>query len=74
MFITNKPAVLIEHGREKYLVISDIHLGITSDIRKKGVVIPNQVKSFVNRIDELRKTTKAKTLIILKSFPKPTTL
>jgi len=49
----------------KTLVVADIHLGITREFYEAGISIPSQVKKFANRINELKKKTKAKKLLIL---------
>ena len=80
MFVTNQPAMIIvsESGKglskdsdrgnnknEKYLLIGDIHLGLTSDLRRKGVSVTSQVKDFVARIKSLRKQTKATHIVMI---------
>jgi hypothetical protein len=61
MFITNQPAMKIK----EYLVISDLHLGITRDLWQSGVSLPSQVKTLSERLNKLKKSTGAKKLIIL---------
>jgi hypothetical protein len=60
-FLTNYPAMVIDD----YLVISDLHLGITRGLYEKGISMPSQVKSMLERIHELKKLSKAKGLVIL---------
>lgn len=65
-FIKDKPAILIsdrKHG--KILAIADIHLGIESELYKKGVVISPQSKKLQDDILSLVKMTKAKKLVII---------
>ncbi|MBI5061737.1 MAG: metallophosphoesterase [Candidatus Aenigmarchaeota archaeon] len=61
MFITNYPAMKIGN----YLLISDLHLGITRELWLKGVSLPSQAKKFADRINKLRRMTKTRKLIIL---------
>jgi len=60
-FLTNYPAMLIKD----YLVISDLHLGITRGLYEKGVSVPSQVKTMLDKIHKLKKLSKAKNLVIL---------
>ncbi len=64
MFIMNQPAMIVEHNSEIYLIIADLHIGTTSELKKKGIVIPSQIRPFVKKIQELKKLIKAKILII----------
>jgi len=61
MFIANYPAMKIR----EYLVVSDIHLGITKELWESGVSLPSQVKKLSDRLNKLKKSTGAKKLIIL---------
>lgn len=62
-FLTDYPALSIPD--KKALVIADLHLGLEHDLYKSGIVIPPQAEKFQKIINDLIKTTKAKTLIIL---------
>jgi len=62
-FITNQPAAFIQE--EKALVIAELHLGLEHDLFKKGITIPPQREKFQERLNEISKITRAKTLIIL---------
>ncbi len=61
MFITNHPAMIIGD----YLVIADVHLGITRVLYEHGVSLPSQVKAFAGRVNRLKAMTRAKQLVIL---------
>jgi uncharacterized protein len=61
MFIVDKPAMLVDG----ILVISDLHLGITKDIWDKGIRLPSQVSSLAKKVNDLKKFTKAKKLVLL---------
>ncbi|MBI5332269.1 MAG: metallophosphoesterase [Candidatus Aenigmarchaeota archaeon] len=65
MFITNEPAMFIDVKKARYLLIGDLHLGITSELRRKGITMQSQVSSFVSRIKTLKKKTKAANLILI---------
>ncbi|MBS3056478.1 MAG: metallophosphoesterase [Candidatus Aenigmarchaeota archaeon] len=60
-FIINFPAMKIAD----FLVIADIHLGITREIYEAGVRLPSQVENLSDRINYLLKKTKTKNLIII---------
>jgi len=60
-FITGQPAMIVE----EYIILADIHLGITLDFYKRGVNFPSQLKTLVDKINNLKRLTKAKKLVIL---------
>ena len=64
MFLTNHPAMAIKD----YLVIADVHVGITKEIREAGILLPSQVEKLAKQINGLKRVTKAKNLIILGDF------
>lgn len=61
MFIKNQPAMVLG----EYLIVSDIHIGITSEIRSSGIFIPNQATKLANKINKLKSITNTKKLAIL---------
>lgn len=61
MFVKNEPVMRVG----KYLVIADVHLGLTKDIWESGVSLPSQVGSMVKKLNNLKKTTGAGALIIV---------
>ena len=61
MFIKNEAAMKVG----KYLVVSDVHIGLTKDLWESGVTLPSQVKSFTSRLNKLKKLTKTDGLIII---------
>jgi putative SbcD/Mre11-related phosphoesterase len=60
MFVKNVAAMKIGN----YLVVSDIHIGITKELWEAGVSLPSQVKSLAKRLNKLKSITKAKYLVI----------
>ena len=64
MFLTNHPAMAVKN----YLVISDVHIGITKEIKNAGVLLPSQVEKLAKQINALKRVAKAKKLIILGDF------
>lgn len=49
----------------KNLIIADLHLGVTRELYEKGISIPSQVKPLIEKINKLKKMTKARNLVIL---------
>ncbi len=69
MFITDQAAMVVKNS----LIVSDLHIGITSDLYKAGIIVPSQAEKFSERLNKLGKMVKAKQLIIvgdLKHFVK----
>lgn len=61
MFVKNEAAIKVG----KYLVVTDVHVGITKDLWQSGVSLPSQVKSMALRLNKLKSLTKTTHLIIL---------
>ncbi len=61
MFVTGYPAMKL--GR--YLVVTDLHIGVAKELHDAGVTIPSQIKSFSERINHLKEITKTTVLVIL---------
>ena len=64
MFLTNYPAMVIKD----YLVVADVHIGITKELKRAGVLLPSQVDKLARQINALKLVAKAKKLIILGDF------
>jgi uncharacterized protein len=60
MFVKNQPAMRIGDC----LIVADLHIGITKDMRDKGVFVPHQSESMAKRLNQLKAVTKAKRLVI----------
>jgi len=60
MFVKNEAAMKVGN----YLVVADVHVGMTKDLWQAGVTIPSQVKSLAKRLNRLRRITRTKYLII----------
>ncbi len=61
MFITDYPAMLIE-GR---VIISDVHLGISKELFRAGVKLPNQARRLAEKANRLHRLTRADGLVIV---------
>ena len=64
MFLTNYPAMVIKD----YLVVADVHIGITKELKRAGVLLPSQVDKLARQLNTLKLVAKAKKLIILGDF------
>jgi len=60
MFIKNEAAMKIGD----YLVVSDVHVGLTKDLWQAGVSLPSQVNALAARLNKLKRLTRAKYLVI----------
>lgn len=61
VFVKNEPAMKV--GR--YLIISDVHIGLTRDIWESGVYLPSQAAPMAKKLNALKKLTKTSCLIIV---------
>ena len=64
-FVTREPALLINSNGNRALIVSDLHIGIEYEYYLRGMRIPSQTKSMVNRLDTLIESTKADRLVII---------
>lgn len=64
-FVKNEPAILISADNKRFLVIADVHLGLTYELEYKGVNIPNQKDDLLEKIYKLKKLTRADNLVIV---------
>jgi uncharacterized protein len=60
MFIKNHTAMRVDD----YLIVADLHIGITRDMLEKGVFVPNQSMSLAKKLNHLKKITKTRRLIL----------
>ncbi|MFH1821091.1 MAG: metallophosphoesterase [Methanobacteriota archaeon] len=59
------PALMLKIGKERALVVSDLHLGIEHELAEKGISLPSQISKVKVRLIELLKRQRANRLIIL---------
>ena len=64
MFVYNEPAMFLND----YLVIADLHIGISREIAKSGVSLPSQISKLSARLNALKKQTLTKHLIVAGDF------
>ncbi len=63
--IHNSRALLIKAGKDKALVVSDLHLALEAELLSKGVSLPSQIPRVRERLIDLIKKKKPGRLIIL---------
>ena len=61
--IKDKPIAFVKDLEA--LVVTDLHIGVEIELRRKGINIPSQSEKFVEMIYEAKEKTNAKNLIIL---------
>ena len=62
---TNTEAIIF---KKRYLVISDLHIGIEKEYLQKGINIPSQTQSIYNRIKQLKERYGVYKLIVTGDF------
>ncbi len=63
--IYGTPALVVRIGRERTLVVADLHLGLEGELAKKGVLLPSQIPKVKERLFELIERRKSDRLIFL---------
>ena len=51
-----------------YLVIADLHIGISREIYLSGISLPSQIERLSKKLNRLKKETKTKKLIVVGDF------
>jgi hypothetical protein len=59
------PALVVADAKERVLVVADLHLGIESELAKKGVSLPSQIPKVKKRLAGLIERQKPDRLIFL---------
>ncbi len=65
MPITPFPALILQSGSERVLVVSDLHMGWEAALVQKGIHVPSQMPRIMEKMVQLIKTKKPKTLVFL---------
>ncbi|MBS3054401.1 MAG: metallophosphoesterase [Candidatus Aenigmarchaeota archaeon] len=64
MFVYNEPALFVGD----YLVIADLHIGISREMAKAGVSLPSQIAGLSAKLNGLKKQTNTKNLLVAGDF------
>jgi hypothetical protein len=59
------PALIVKTGKEKALVVSDLHIGIEGELTAKGISLPSQAPKIMERLVKLIDEKKPDRLIML---------
>ncbi|MEM5828913.1 MAG: metallophosphoesterase [Candidatus Aenigmatarchaeota archaeon] len=65
LFLKDEPIALLTDKKERYIIIADLHIGITKELKTHGIYIPSQAEIFAKKLNEFGKKMKTKNLIIL---------
>ena len=60
-----EPALVLEAGGERVLVVADLHLGMEGELAEKGISLPSQIPSARRRLERLIGREKPNRLIFL---------
>jgi hypothetical protein len=63
--IDSEPALLLRHGRERVVVIGDLHIGWEVTLAQQGIHIPSQTKKMLSRLRIIIENEKPTKLLIL---------
>jgi len=63
--IHESPALLLKIGKERSLVVSDLHLGLEHELAERGISLPSQVSKVKSRLTALLSGHSIDRLIIL---------
>ena len=64
-FVYNEPAMVIIAGRERYLVIGDLHIGMERNLHARGVHVFDATEFMAERIKKIMREFSLKKIIML---------
>ena len=63
--VADQPALLLEKGDERVLVIADLHLGWEVTLARQGIHVPSQVPRLLDRLRKILEDTHPQQLVLL---------
>ncbi len=63
--VADQPALLLENGEERVLVIADLHLGWEVTLARQGIHIPSQVPRLLDKLRKIINDTHPQQLVLL---------
>jgi len=63
LILRNKPIAFVKEL--SLLAITDLHLGIEFELKKKGINVPLQTEKFLKILEETKRETSAKRIVVL---------
>jgi putative SbcD/Mre11-related phosphoesterase len=62
--VPGEPALLLK-GKEKTLIVADLHIGIEEELRGSGINLPSQTKKMADHLITLCKETEVQNVVIV---------
>jgi putative SbcD/Mre11-related phosphoesterase len=62
--IPNEPALLLK-GKEKTLIVADLHIGLEAELRESGINLPSQTQKMAEHLIGLCKETEVHDVVII---------
>ncbi len=63
--VADEPALLLENGKERVLVIADLHLGWEVTLARQGIHVPSQVPRLLEKLRKIIENTHPQQLVLL---------
>lgn len=63
--VTGQPALLLEKGTDRVVVIADLHLGWEVTLARQGIHVPSQVPRLLERLQKIIWETAARKVVLL---------
>ncbi len=63
--VADQPALLLERGNERVLVIADLHLGWEVTLARQGIHVPSQVPRLLDKLRKILEDTHPQQLVLL---------
>ncbi|HZD12260.1 MAG TPA: metallophosphoesterase [Candidatus Binatus sp.] len=63
--VTGQPALLLERGTDRVIVIADLHLGWEVTLARQGIHVPSQVPRLLEKLQKIIWETAARKVILL---------
>ena len=63
--IGSEPALLLRHGKERVVVIGDLHIGWEVTLSQQGIHVPSQTSKMLERLKQIVQKEKPSRIVML---------
>jgi putative SbcD/Mre11-related phosphoesterase len=64
-FVDSQPALLLQHKKQRTLIVADLHIGWEVALIEKGIHVPSQMPKLLEKLTQIIKKTKPSALLLL---------
>jgi putative SbcD/Mre11-related phosphoesterase len=64
-FVDSYPALLLQHKKQRILIVADLHIGWEVALTEKGIHVPSQMPKLLEKLTQVIEQTKPSSLLLL---------